>query len=68
MRCQICNQETENFSKNKYTGKYESICSKCRKEIMDCNRLYDDIDEDVVDDNMSFNDFLNYLKEIGECQ
>ena len=64
MRCQICNQITDNYTKNKQTGKYESICSKCRKEIMDCNRLYDDFDEDLIDDNMTFEEFLDYLKEV----
>ena len=33
MRCQICNRETNNLSKNKYTGKYESICNKCKSLI-----------------------------------
>lgn len=64
MRCQICNRETDNWFKNKRTGEYESICNKCRKEIMDCNRLYDDFEEDDIDDGMSFEEFLSYLKEI----
>lgn len=64
MRCQICNRETENWSKNSRTGKYESICNKCRSAIIDANSYYTNFDEDLIDDDMTESEFLEYLKEV----
>lgn len=66
MRCQICNRETNNFVKNKKIGKYESICSKCNYEIIEANRFYTDFDEDLIDVDMSEEEFLDYLKEVDK--
>lgn len=67
MRCQICNRETNNWSKNKKTGEYESICSNCRRSILDCNSLYTDFDEDLIDDDMSEEDLLTLLEGDDIC-
>lgn len=48
MHCYICDRETNNFRRDP-DGKYVSICSVCRKEIRDCNKLYKDIDEEELD-------------------
>lgn len=63
MRCQICNRETNNWTKNKHTGEYESICGKCRRSVLDTNSYYTDFDEDLVDQDMSEEDFLTILEE-----
>lgn len=67
MRCQICNRETNNWSKNKKTGEYESICSSCRRSILDCNSLYTDFDEDLIDDDISEEDLLTLLEGDDVC-
>lgn len=63
MRCQICNRETNNWTKNKYTGEYESICGKCRRSVLDANSYYTDFDEDLVDQDMSEEELLIMLEE-----
>lgn len=66
MRCQICNRITDNWCRNPKTGKYESICNKCRASIIDANSYYTDIDEDLIDVDMSEEEFLNYLEEVDK--
>lgn len=63
MRCQICDRETNNWTKNAQTGKYESICGKCRRAIVDTNSYYTDFDEDLIDQNMSEEELLVMLEE-----
>lgn len=66
MRCQICNRETENWQKNRYTGKYESICDRCKKSIRDVTSYYTDVDEPILvaEDDGTDVDVLTILKEI----
>ena len=64
MRCQICNRETNNWSKNKQTGKYESICNRCQNAVLDITSMYKDMDESVLDaDYLSDEDVLAVLRE-----
>ena len=64
MRCQICNRETNNWSKNKQTGKYESICNRCQNAVLDITAMYKDIDESVLDaDYLGDEDVLAVLRE-----
>ena len=65
MRCQICNRETDNWQKNKYTGKYESICDRCKKSIKDVTSYYTDIDEPILvnEDELTDADVIQILKE-----
>lgn len=59
MRCQICNKETNNWTKNKHTGQYESICGECRRAILEASWFYEDVDEQELSDE----DFLTVLEE-----
>ena len=63
MRCQICNRETNNWSKNKQTGKYESICGSCRRAVADMTSYYTDMDDEVIDRDMSEDELLTILEE-----
>ena len=65
MRCQICNRETDNWQKNKHTGKYESICDRCKKSIKDVTSYYTDIDEPILvnEDELTDADVIQILKE-----
>lgn len=64
MRCQICNRETNNWTKNKQTGEYESICNRCRNAVADITAMYQDMDESVIDaDYLSDEDVLAVLRE-----
>ena len=64
MRCQICNRETNNWSKNKQTGKYESICNRCQNAVLDITAMYKDMDESVLDaDYLNDEDVLAVLRE-----
>ena len=65
MRCQICDSITDNFDKNPLTGKFESICDKCKKKLFQDRRRYFDItqedlkqfiDKDVMNDNGGFDE------------
>lgn len=70
MRCQICNRETDNWEKNKHTGKYESICDRCKKSIKNVTSYYTDIDEPILvnEDELTDVDVLEILKEYdNEC-
>ena len=70
MRCQICNRETDNWEKNKHTGKYESICDRCKRSIKDVTSYYTDIDEPILvnEDELTDVDVLEILKEYdNEC-
>lgn len=65
MRCQICNRETNNWTKNKQTGEYESICNRCRNAVADITAMYQDMDESVIDaDYLSDEDVLAVLREV----
>lgn len=64
MRCQICNRETDNYSLNKLTGKYESICSRCRVVIRDTNSYYQSFNNCDSLDEMPKEEFLDYLREV----
>lgn len=67
MRCQICNRVTNNWKKNKHTGKYESICNKCQNIINSCTLQYEDFTDALIADiEEDERDFLTILKEIGE--
>lgn len=70
MRCQICNRETDNWEKNKHTGKYESICDRCKRSIKNVTSYYTDIDEPILvnEDELTDVDVLEILKEYdNEC-
>lgn len=64
MKCQICNRETDNFKKNKQTGKYESICNVCQNIIRGTDAVYQDFEEDILDVEVAEKDFLEFLKEL----
>ena len=64
MRCQICNKETESWSLNKKTGEYESICSKCRRVIIDTNSYYKNFENCDNLDELDDKEFIDYLKEV----
>ena len=62
MRCQICNKETNNWSNNKHTGEYESICGSCRRAVADMTSYYTDMDDVVVDADMTEEELLVILE------
>lgn len=67
MRCQICNKQTSNFEKNEYTGKYESICNKCKNLIRSTKVHYTDIEESIADrDDLSDVEIQQILKGIDD--
>ena len=62
MRCYICNKEPNSFRRDP-DGKFVSICAQCRQHIYDCNRLYQDIeDEDIRVLKMTAKDFEKEMK------
>lgn len=62
MRCQICNKETDDWTLNKQTGKYESICNDCRKQINKAKRFYTDFENCDNLDDLKSEEFITFLK------
>jgi len=63
MRCQICNKETDNWSLNKLTGKYESICNECKNHITSTKKYYTDFENCDDIEDLSCEDFITFLKK-----
>lgn len=63
MKCQICNRDTDNWSKNPRTGKYESICNTCKNIIRTTTYYYTDFEEDVINLIDDEDSLLELLKE-----
>lgn len=47
MRCYICNKETDNIDIEP-DGKLVSICLQCLKDVKECNKRYEDIEESDI--------------------
>lgn len=65
MRCYCCDKETDNLRRDP-DGTFISICSTCSKIIRDCNRLYEDIDEDELDLKLAKMSSYEFIKELDK--
>lgn len=63
MKCQICNKETDNWSRNPKTGEYESICNTCKRIIRTTTYYYTDFEEDVINAIDDEESLLTLLEE-----
>lgn len=62
MHCYICDRETNNLRRDP-DGKLVSICHTCLEAIRDCNRKYEDInEEDLKLSKMSGLELIKYIE------